>query len=194
MIIYATKQTLERYKLKTPEEYNDPWARTTLQTVYAKEHGDRLLEWGAKLFYFDRRKCVQVCNFASKFTIVLADIKVSEIKEIGKMIGYFLYDIYDDDKKTTALIERYFDEHPFVCIAKLTDRSIISTLNRMQSSYLYDGYRLYDYIEGNILHTRKLNKKINEGYPVTITENGKTRYIYPKEEFAELIGKRYAEE
>lgn len=61
MIIYATKQTFERYKLKLPSELSHP-INMIAQTVIENESGDKLLEWGAKLFCFDRRKCIQVVN------------------------------------------------------------------------------------------------------------------------------------
>jgi len=73
MIIYATKLTFERYKLKLPAELTPPIDRIA-QAVIEKESGDKLLEWGAKLFYFDKRKCIQVVNFASKFTLFLIDM------------------------------------------------------------------------------------------------------------------------
>ncbi len=38
MIIYATKRTIERYKLKMPEEFTNPLMRSLTQAVYKKEH------------------------------------------------------------------------------------------------------------------------------------------------------------
>lgn len=77
MIIYATKKTLERYNLKLPSQLN-PSLRMLTESAIRAESGDGLLEWGAKLFYFDRRKCIQITNFASKFTLFLCDIKVAD--------------------------------------------------------------------------------------------------------------------
>ncbi|QOV18188.1 hypothetical protein INP51_09040 [Blautia liquoris] len=68
MIIYATKQTFERYKLKLPKELTPP-INQIAEAVIENESGDKILEWGAKLFYFDKRKCIQVVNFASKLTL-----------------------------------------------------------------------------------------------------------------------------
>lgn len=192
MIIYATKQTVERYKLKMPDEFSDPAMRTIVQAVYDAEQGDRLLEWGAKLFYFDRRKCIQICNFASKFTVVLVDVKMKDLEYVGDTIARYMMDIYSDDKETTALLERFFKDYPLVCFAKLTDRSIISSLNHLQLQYLEDGYRLYDFIQDNVLQTKELNRKINKDYIATEKVNGKTQYFYPAEKFAELIKERYA--
>lgn len=193
MILYATKQTIERYKIKMPQEFTDPVMKDLVECVYEKEHGDPLLEWGAKLFYFDRRKCLQVCNFASKFTIVLVDFKVSELQYIPNAIAEYLIDIYSKNKDMIRLLERFFIDHPFACFSRLTDRSIIASLNRMQTSYLEDGYRLYEYIENGVLETRKLNYQLNMEYPVTKKVNGKTEYFFPAEKMEILLKERYGE-
>lgn len=79
----------------------------------AKERGDRMLEWGAKLFYFDRRKCIQLSHFASKFTLFLCDIKVNDITDIGNLICHYFYDIYSDDQKTLDLFGTLFQKHVY---------------------------------------------------------------------------------
>lgn len=191
MIICGTKQTVDRYGIRMPEEFQEPVMRQIVLDVYNREKDNRLLNWGAKLFYFDRRKCLQVCNFASKFTIILVDIKNSELENVGNLIARYLLDIYTDNNEMTVLLKRYFREHPLVCFAKLTDRKIISTMNRFQSVYLADGYRLYDFIENGILKTRELNRKINKDYLVTEKIDGRTQYCYPAEKFAELLKDYY---
>ena len=87
MIIYATKQTIERYGIKMPEDFQDPFTKQIALSVYDREKDDRLLEWGAKLFYFDRRKCIQFCNFASKFTVVLVDVKKADLSYTADKIN-----------------------------------------------------------------------------------------------------------
>ncbi len=67
------------------------------------------------------------------------------------MIAHYMMDIYSENKEMTGLLEKLFEEHPIVCFSKLTDRSIISALNRFQTCYPVDGYRLYDYIENGVL-------------------------------------------
>ncbi len=64
-------------------------------------------------------------------------------------------------------------------------------MNRFQSIYLENGYRLYDYIDDGILQTRKLNKHINKDYIVTEKIDGKTQYFYPFEKFAKSLKERY---
>ena len=53
MIYYATQQTLERYKLNTPENFQSETG-DIVRMIANKERGNRLYEWGCKLFYFDR--------------------------------------------------------------------------------------------------------------------------------------------
>jgi hypothetical protein len=158
-----------------------------VDAVLTKERGDRMLEWGAKLFYFDRRKCIQLSHFASKFTLFLCDIKVNDLTNIGDLICGYFYDIYSDDKKISDLLERYFKSTPFICFDKLTDKSAISTLNRTQMTFADDGYRFYEYIENGVLKTRRINKEINTNWLFTQKINGKTEYFYAKDRFRELL-------
>ena len=71
MILYATKETVKKYGIPMPEEFEDKKIREMLTGVKEKEEGTGIFEWGVKVFYFDRRKCLQLVNFSSKFTIFL---------------------------------------------------------------------------------------------------------------------------
>lgn len=191
MIIYATKETFNRYKLKMPEDMVNDIPRIISQKVIERESGDRLLEWGGKLFYFDRRKCLQIVNFASKLTLVLADVKLNDIGHIGEMISYYLFELYKGNSEMEEILEKYFEQHPALCFSRLHDKSAIATLNRTQSDYLLDGYRLYEFISDNILHTVDLNRVINHDWLFTAKENGKTNYFYSAEKFESLMKERY---
>lgn len=191
MIIYTTRKTAERFKLKMPDEFSDPFMRILVQEVCRRERGDRLLEWGAKIFYFDHRKCIQVCNFATKLKIILVDIKVDDTSEIANIIANYLFDIYSDNKEMTKLLKLFFSEFPVGCFSRLTDRGMITTLNSFQTYDLLDGYILYDYIENGILQTRKLNRILNKDRMVRLKINGKVDYYFPAEMFEKLLKKRY---
>ena len=52
VIYYATKETMQRYKLKTPDQLKAEIAPYA-QAIVENERGNRLYEWGCKLFYFD---------------------------------------------------------------------------------------------------------------------------------------------
>ena len=192
MIMYVTKETFERYKLKPPADLKSPLDELA-RTVIEKEAGDKLCEWGGKLFYFDRRKCIQIVNFASKFTLFLVDVKLSDLPNIGDYIAEYIFDIYSADKEMLSALERMFEEHRYMCFFKLTDKSIISTLNSTQSRFAEDGYRFYDFISDGILHTKDINRKINCDWLFTMTINKKTDYFYACEKFRELVLERYGE-
>ncbi len=191
MIIYGTKKTMERYKLPLPEQFEDPQTQLLVKTILQRQRGDRLMEWGAKLFYLDGRKCLQVMNFASKLTILLVNFKMKDREYLSQSVSHYIYDLYEDDPETIKLIERYFRENPLCVFDKLTDRSAIASLNHLEIGYLQDGYALYRYIWDGILHTHEANRDLNHKYPVTIKKDGKTEYIFPAEYFAKLLKERY---
>ncbi len=192
MIIYVTKETSDKYKLKLPKDLKPPLDELA-RAVIEKEAGDRLCEWGGKLFYFDRRKCIQIVNFASKFTLFLVDVKLSDLPNIGDYIAEYIFDIYSEDKEMLSALKRMFEEHRYVSFSKLTDKSIISTLNSTQSRFAEDGYRFYDFISDGVLHTKDINRKINSDWLFTMTINKKTDYFYAREKFRALVLEQYGE-
>ncbi len=192
MILYATKETFERYHFVLPEDIPDPEIAAIAQASFAEEQGDRLLEWGAKLFHFDRKKCIQLVNFASKLTFVVCDIKVKEIASVPQYLAHYLCDLYADDQEMMALLVRYMSEYGHINTARIKDKSAIATLNRTQSDVLWDGDRLWDFVKGGILHTVELNRFINRKWLFTQKVDGKTEYFHPAERFRELLMERYA--
>ncbi len=190
MILYATKQTIERYKIKMPDEMHTI-PQVASKQIIKDQQGDALLEWGLKLFYFDRRKCIQAMNFASKLTIFLIDVKVDDFESIANTIALYLLDMYQTDKSMVHLLEKFFSQYSLCAYSKLIDRSIISSLNRNQMDFANDGYAFFDYIENGILLTRKINHDVNFRWLVTQTVGGKTEYIYPGERFKEVLLERY---
>ncbi len=192
MIIYLTKQTVDRYKIKMPNELTNETVRELAQNVIEKEAGLEVFEWGAKLFYFDRRKCIQLVNFATKMTIFLFDVKVDDVENIGTMLINYLFEIYDDNPEVQKLIEKYAKESPIVCFEKLKNRSIISTLNSTQRTFAIDGDRFYDFIENNVLKTVEINKKVNFHWVFTTKIGKKTDYFFSADKFEEVLKNRYS--
>ena len=190
VIFYATKETMQRYKLKTPDQLKAeiaPYAQAVVQS----EQGNRLYEWGCKLFYFDRRKCLQVMHFETKLVIFLVDIKIKELEFAVNAVPQYLMDMYASDDIMQRALERYFESSPFACFDKITDRSIISSMNNVQTRWAWDGYHFYDYIKDGILHTRQINRDVNE-MPVTRKVDGKEEWFIPYDRFAEAIKKHFA--
>lgn len=192
MILYATKQTIKEFNIPMPDELST-FNNIMADKVIKEQRGDELLEWGLKLFYFDGRKCVQAVNFASKLTLFLFDIKSKEIGDIANGIAIYLMDIYEKDKKMIKILEKFFEDYPFCTFSKITDRSIIASLNHNQFEFADDGYAFYDYIENGILKSKEINKKFNWKMLTTQIINGKKDYVYPAEYFRELLINRYGE-
>jgi len=105
MILYATKQTIERYKLKMPDGLL-PETSTLAHAIIKRDTGSMLCEWGIKLFYFDGRKCLQAVNFASKFTLFLFDLKMADLESIGTQMAQYMFELYADD----AEMIRYYND------------------------------------------------------------------------------------
>lgn len=190
MIIYLTKETCERYKVPMPEALKQP-ENQVAKEILETESGDRLLEWGGKLFYFDRRKCLQVVNFASKVTFFLMDIKKADFEHIGNLIAMYLMDIYAGDAEMQRYLEQYFAQAPNYCFAKLKDKSAISTLNRTQYVFAGEWPIFRRFIENGVLKTRELNRFFNWEELFTITVDKRAEYFYPAEKFRALLLERY---
>lgn len=188
MIFYATKQMMERYKLKTPETMETEM-KAVAQIIAERERGNRLYEWGCKLFHFDRRKCLLAMHFETKLTVFLVDIRVADIEYAPDMVAQYIMDMYSNDKKMVKALEKYYASSPIAIFDKITDKSAISSLNRMLLDW-DDGYRFYDYIENGILHTRKIMRDANR-YPVTRKVNGNTEYFYASELFGKVIKEKF---
>lgn len=189
MIFYATRETRERYRLKTPDEMQLELGQMVRQLA-SKERGSRVYEWGCKLFYFDRRKCLQIMHFESKLVIFLANVKVKDMEYTGNAVAHYLMDLYSADAAMSAALERFFASSPLVCFDKLTDRSIITRMNGVQNRWAWDGHRFYKYLRDGILHTREINRDVNQ-MPVIEKVDGKDAWFIPYERFAEIIQKRF---
>lgn len=190
MIIYATKLTFERYKLKYPKDLT-PSLKDKTNALIMKEQGDRLLEWGAKIFYFDRRKCLQIVNFKTKFTLFLVDVKSKDVDNIGNLLATYLFELYKEDQHMIKAINELLLESPHFCFERLVDKTAIATLNYNQLSLIEYNCIITDYFEDGVLMTIPLNHFLNFKWLVTITENKKARYIYPGLEFREQLLKRF---
>lgn len=189
MILYVTKKTKEKLNIPMIDELSDI-SKNYASIVLNNEEDTELLKWGIKIFYMDRRKCLQAVNFASKLTIYLFDIHNDSIEYIGDAIANYMYHIYDNDEKMTNLLNRLFNEHPLCVFSNLTDKTAISTLNYNERCYV-NTYRFYDYIENNTLKTIEINKDVNFDNLLTVKINGKREYIVPGEYFKELLTNYY---
>lgn len=145
-----------------------------------------------KLFYFDRRKCLAAMNFASKFTVFLIDIKMSELSDIGNYLSRYLVELFQDDEEMqNILLPKYLTESAVCIFAPIKDKSMISHLNRIVSDFALDGYKFYDFLENGILNTMAINELVNFDFVVSDKIDGKVAYIIPGKRFKELLSERY---
>ena len=191
MIYYATKETMQRYKLKAPEQMR-PEIAPVAQVVIQRERGSRIYEWGCKLFYFDRRKCMQIMHFETKLVVFLVDLKMKDLEHTGNAVANYLLDLYAGDLVMQQALKAYFASSPFVCFDRITDKSIISSMNGIQTRWAWDGYHFYDYIKDGTLHTRQINRDVNE-MPAIRKVNGKEEWFIPYKLFAQTIKKNFSE-
>ena len=190
MILYATKQTIERYKLQMPDELSPEMSKFA-RSVIERDAGSMLREWGIKLFYFDGKKCLQAVNFSSKLTLFLFDIKIGDLVNIGSLMVEYMLDLYRNDPEMTKCLHRMFEQDQFIVFAPLKNRSMISTLNLTQSDYAFDGQRFWEFIENGVLHTRKINREVNFNYFFTYKAIGMKDYYYPADLFRVQVMKAY---
>ena len=116
---------------------------------------------------------------------------MDDIVYASNAVAQYIFDIYDGDKMMKRALERYFESSPIVVFDKITDRSIIATLNKTQSDWAEDGCYFYKFIINGILQTKEINRKINRDWIFTRKENGKTEYIRSAEEFEKLIKENF---
>lgn len=190
MIYYATKKTIETYDLKTPENFKSEMG-DYVRSIAKQEQGNRIYEWGCKLFYFERRKCLQVVHFVSKLTIFLFDIKKKDIEYAANAVAHYIFDIYDGDEVMKNALEKYFESSPIVIFDKITDKSIISTLNKTQMDWIEYDNNIYRFIKDGILHTKQINRKINRDWLFTRKVNNKTEYFISANEFEKVIKEKF---
>lgn len=190
MIFYATKKTVDTYKIELDFSSNTE-LQSIVDMVLEKDRDSELFEWGVKLLYFDRKKCLQFVHFASKFTIFLFNIKKKDINNVSIMLENYIMELFKDDVVMLQILPKFLSESPVSCFAKLTNKSIISQLNRNELYFAYSGDRFYDYIHDGILHTVKINKDMNFHSLVTVKKGKQKDFVYPAELFRDILISKY---
>lgn len=132
-------------------------------------------------------------HFETKLVIYLVNLKMAEREYAGNAVANYLLDMYKSDREMCRALEAFFASSPVVIFDRITDRSIISSLNSVLNQWAYDGYRFYDYIRDGILHTKQINRDVNE-MPTTVTIDGKKEWIIPYQYFAQTIKERFSDE
>ena len=181
MEYYATKLTIDRFRLPQQESAKP-------------DEVDELFQWGLKVFYFEKKKCLQILNFASKLTVFLYDVKVKDTENIPELLQRNLWPLFEQDEEIHSALKWFLGQLNPAVYAPLQNRSIVSSLNYNQTYYLMDGAELLQYLEDGKPNMTELNAAYNFRFLVGKKINGKTDYIVPAEEFKKLLMEKYSSE
>ena len=190
MILYLTQKTIDTYRIKMPYEISKPLSQF-VKIILEKETDNSMFEWGGKLFYFNRRKCLQIIHFASKLTLFLMDIKAKDIENLGDIIVDYIYELYKDRPNVVKKLKYFFEASPILCVNKIVNKSIIYTLNHTEIFFAQYGDRFFDYVQDNILNIDKINYDINFNYIFHSSLDKKEKYFFSGELFEKLILENY---
>ena len=94
MILYVTKKTKERLNIPMIDELSDI-SKNYASIVLNNEENIELLKWGIKIFYMDRRKCLQAVNFASKLTIYSLLPLILTVNKLSKLTSLFISIVFN---------------------------------------------------------------------------------------------------
>lgn len=186
MIIYATKETVRRFNLPLIDAAAKQLTAAQMDAL-SRERGSGLFEWGCKVFDCCGMECVQITHSASRLTIMHFDTNAKEARAtIPLALQGYLFDIYGGDRAMRRALNRYFMAASIVVFDLIHDRRLIGALNQVELECALDEERLSEYVENNILQTRKINRDIAERYRA-VKINGKSEYIMPKTYFRKMI-------
>ncbi|MBQ4088988.1 MAG: hypothetical protein IJC56_03800 [Clostridia bacterium] len=191
MIIYVTKKTAERFGIDMSMDGVPEPNASIIKALLERDTGSLLREWGANLFYFNGKKCLQVVNFASKFTLFIFDIKKSELQYIGSAIMGYLFTLFEGDDEMIECLER-MQRHDMIAIFEpLKNKSMIATLNHNMQDFAWDGERFWDYIEDGTLNSVEINWRYNFDYIVRYKALGYNDFYIPAELFRKCVVETY---
>lgn len=179
MLIYTTKLSKDRfsiaYESKLPSGVDD------------------FYKWGGKIFYQSGKKCLQFINFKTRFGIFLFDLSVSDMDQIFGIARSYLVQIFKGDPDYLALLEKYFLQDEFDCFFKLSDRSVIGTLNTVEFEILSDSFYFDKFTYDGLLNPISLAIFFNFKYLIGVKVDGKKAYYHPGELFKRELERRFKE-
>lgn len=186
MIIYATKETVRRLNLPLIDAAAKQLTAAQMDAL-SRERGSGLFEWGCKVFDCCGMECVQITHSASRLTIMHFDTNAKDARAtIPMALQDYLFDIYGDDCAMRRALNRYFMSASIVVFDLIHDRRLIGALNQVELEWDLGEVPLSEYVEGNVLQTRKINRDIAERCR-NVRINGKTECVIPKAYFRELV-------
>ncbi len=188
MDISVTKRTAERYNLDSRIKLD-----TKITASVGNSNTNDIFSWGAKVFYIQGKKSLQIMNMASKLTFVIIDIANKDLEEINELIYAYMIELMWDDASIRDFIQQYIndDSEKKLNFYYLKERSTISSLNYTQRTLLDDPEFIYSFVKDGILNVSEMNYYLNREYLVTIPIDGKKEYYYACEYFKDLLVLKY---
>lgn len=184
MDISFTKRTAERFNLDSRIKLD-----TKITSGLGNSNVNDIFSWGAKVFYIQGKKSLQIMNMASKLTFVIIDIANKDLEEINELIYAYMIELMWDDASIRDFIQQYIndDSEKKLNFYYLKERSTISSLNYTQRTLLDDPEFIYSFVKDGILNVSEMNYYLNREYLVTIPIDGKKEYYYASEYFKDLL-------
>lgn len=184
MDISVTKRTAERFNLDSRIKLD-----TKITSGLGNSNANDIFSWGAKVFYIQGKKSLQIMNMASKLTFVIIDIANKDLEEINELIYAYMIELMWDDASIRDFIQQYIndDSEKKLNFYYLKERSTISSLNYTQRTLLDDPEFIYSFVKDGILNVSEMNYYLNREYLVTIPIDGKKEYYYASEYFKDLL-------
>ena len=181
MNIYVTKETAKRLKLPAVSEPS------------AAEECDLLMSWGAKLYYFNRRKCIQLVNYETRLTIVLDDLRAQKSAAIPDLLMASLQELFKGDQEMLTCLERMEKEGPVRYGTPIRNRKILSSIVFNETTFLARDVIPKGFVQEGALLTRELNWYLNMQhlFAETIHESGMVSN--PGEKFRKRMVERFGE-
>lgn len=101
-------------------------------------------------------------HFATKMVIYLIDLNPDQIEYAANAVAEYRLDLYQNDDQMQEALKRFFQSAFQVVFDRITDRSMIAGMNAVLGWWAMDGDRFTDDIDNRKLHTKKINRDVNE--------------------------------
>jgi hypothetical protein len=114
----CTKKVLDEIGIKTPAVI-EPRDNAT----------EPLGDWCVNLLRIQRKKCLLMVNEKTLFSILVPEVKKSQIQNIAVVFREALFATLIDEEFTAEQAEKILSEYDEIGISKTTDRSVLGSMN-----------------------------------------------------------------
>ena len=192
MIFCTTEKAADRFGF--PNDFG-PQGNVVPITI-SREASSPVNRWAADIFYFERRKCLMLCNYDSFFTLALLDLRKHEIDILGDFLAFSLLELYGDDKAMQKAILEMFRKNPGLLFSRFDaskeqDRRMQAAVEGAIGFLAKDDGGLYRFAEEDTIDPLAIAEFINFESVRINKVKGKEERIRPAERFRELVMAAY---